>query len=975
MTPGASAPIRLRTGEVDLGRQRLMTPDGPVSLTTRESELLAYLADRAGEPVARDDLLVDVWNYKATNPTRAVDLAVKRLRAKIEPDPSNPIHVLSVHGVGYRFVPLQDDEPVAVPVVEEAPTASVRTNLTPDRTSFVGRSDDLARLAELLDKHRLVTILGTAGTGKTRLARRHAADHADELPGGAWFVDLSDTRTLPDVLSAVSEAFELPVPVDATGEAVARALAQKLSGPALLVLDNFEQVVGASAAEVGQWLDFVPDVRLVITSRERLHIRGEVLLELAPLTVDEGLQLLVDRAEAVRPHGAFSDEDREVLADVVRALDGIPLAIELAASRLGTLSPTQLQARLHKRFRLLGDRRSDRPARHATLQAAFDWSWGLLGPVEQRALAALSVFEGGFSLEAAEEVLEHTEPDAPWTADLIQGLRDKSFVAVDQDAGADMRYRLLESVRAYAARKLKEDGRADDVRTVHAAYYVREGEALAEGLYGNAGLDRLRDLARERANLVAVAERAPEAEHRVRAALVLQPLLAARGPHAVLQRVLDNAILSARYADDMKRELGLLLGFRARLGYELGHWAVAERDAEEAIQVAPLRPGVRARALTTLAVVRNQQGRHREALVNIREALEATTRLGDRRLEGQVRVTFARLLEFQECVEEAGAEYDRALRILRRAGDRWTEGALLSTFASFLLTKRHLPDEADAAAEEALALLLDIGDYRRSTQLLAGFGTALVRLRRPKEAIAHLVRARELAQQMGDRSREGFAASIHAWALLELGDLDEAETVVAEASRLARRAGHRGREAVVQRLKAVLRMEQGRMVEARTLLEESLEALEELGDRAESAVSKLTMALLHVELGEDDEALQAFEQATASLDGTLPWLGRQSEAFLAVLEARRGQLVEGKDRLSALASTVDPRDLREFDLLEPCRATVDLLWSRLDGPEEEGRALRRAQRILADGRGGAVEYRVARRVLQRQVDALAGPLD
>ena len=971
MTTGAGAgPIRLRTGEVDLGRQRLITPDGPVSLTTREAELLAYLAARSGEAVPRDDLLVDVWNYRASNPTRAVDLAVKRLRAKIEPDPSHPVHVLSVHGVGYRFVPLHDDEPAAAAPLEAPPAQAARTNLTPDRTSFIGRSDELERLAGLLTKHRLVTVLGTAGTGKTRLARRHAAAHAEDLSGGAWFVDLSDARTLHDVLSTVSETFELPVPVDAQGEAVARALAQKLSGPSLLVLDNFEQVVGASAAEVGQWLDLVPELQLVITSRERLHIRGEVLLELAPLPTDDGLALLMDRAEAVRPQGMLSEEDREVLADVVRRLDGIPLAIELAASRLGSLSPTQLQSRLNKRFRLLGDRRSDRPARHATLQAAFDWSWGLLGPIEQRALAALSVFEGGFTLEAAEEVLEHTEPDAPWTADLIQGLRDKSFVAVDQDAGADMRYRLLESVRAYAAGKLRETGRLDEVLDVHGAYYVREGEALAAGLFGNAGLDRLRDMARERANLVAVAERAPEADQRVRAALVLQPLLSARGPHVVLQRVLDNAILSARSAEGMERELGLLLGFRARLGYELGAWAVAERDAEEAIRVAPLRPEVRAPALTTLAVVRNQQGRHAEALVSIREALEACTRLGDRRLEGQVRVAFARLLEFQECIEEASAEYDRALRILRRAGDRWTEGALLSTFASFLLTKRHLPDQADAAAQEALTLLLEIGDYRRSTQLLAGFGTALVRLRRPKEAVVHLVRARELAREMGDRSREGFAASIHAWALLEMGDHEAAEAKVAEASRLARRAGHRGREAVVQRLKAVLRMEQGRVVEARTLLEESEEALEELGDQAEHAVTQLTMALLHVECEEDEEALAAFAAATASLGGTLPWLVRQADAFMAVLEARRGNLVEGKDRMAALAAAVDPRDLREFDLLEPCRAVIDLLWSRLDGPEEEGRALRRAQRILEDDRGGAMEYRVARRVLQRQVDAL-----
>ena len=972
MPPESPAtPIRLHTGEVDLGRQRLITPQGPVSLTTREAELLAYLAERAGEAVPRDDLLVDVWNYKATNPTRAVDLAVKRLRAKIEPDPSQPIHVLSVHGVGYRFVPLAADEAVSSTEGEPEPTRG-RTNLAPDHTSFIGRASELERLTELVATHRLVTVLGMAGAGKTRLARRLANAQAEHLPGGAWFVDLSDARTELDVISAVAETFELPVPVDADVESVARALGQRLVGPALVVLDNFEQVVASAASDVGRWLDLVPHASLLVTSRQRLHLRGEVLLELPPLSDADALTLMFDRAAAVRPGAELSDDDRAILAEVVQRLDGIPLAIELAASRLGMMSPKQLQSRLNKRFRLLGDPRSDRPARHATLQAAFDWSWGLLEPAEQRALAALSVFEGGFTLEAAEDVLEHADPHAPWTADLILGLRDKSFVAVDHHAGADRRYRMLESVRDYAADKLRAERRTDEVRAHHAAYYVREGESLAAGLYGAAGLDRLHDLARERANLLVVAAQAPAASDRVRAALVLQPLLAARGPLAVLQRVLDDAILSARYGGEagLDRSLGLLLGARAELANERGQWDAAERDAEEALQVAPLRPEVRARALVTLARVRSQWGQHRAALDSVREALEACSRLGDRPLEGRVRTTMARLLEFQECIDEADAEYDRALRILRRAGDRWSEGALLTTYASFQLQKRHAPEAAEATAQQALELLLDIGDHRRCIHLLVGYATALVRLRRPEEALAHLARARELAVEMGDRNREGHAASVMAWALLEEGELEAGEAAVAEASRLARRAGHRGREAVAQRLKGMLRMEQGRLVEARTLFEEALDALEEVGDQSEAAVTRLTMGLLHIDLGDDDAAARSLRRATASLDGTLPWLNRQAEALLAVLDVRRGDVVGGRDRLVALAGTVDPRDLREHDLLEPCRAVVDLMWARLEGPQAERNALRRAQRILADGRGGSTEFRVARRLLERQVDAL-----
>jgi len=954
-------PILLQTGQVDLGRQRLITPEGAVSLTTRETELLAYLVDRSGQPVARENLLLDVWNYRATNPTRAVDLAVKRLRAKIEPDPSNPVHVISVHGVGYRFVPITDPGLTPMPPSPARPAQRRSTNLAPDRTSFVGRSEELARLRVLHEEGaRFVTVLGTAGTGKTRLARRYAATLAEELAGGAWFVELVDARSLSDVLAAVVEALNLPAGADADTDTVGAALAERMGSGGLLVLDNFEQVVGV-ATDISTWLDRIPELRIVVTSRERLHVRGEMILELAPLPRDEAVELLVARASAVRRHDrpteSFCAEELGVLQEVVRQLDGIPLAIELAASRLGTLSPTQLAQRLDRRFRLLGDRRSDRPARHATLLAAFDWSWELLTPEEQRALAVLSVFDGGFGLEAAEEILEEDDPDAPWPADLVQSLRDKSFVVLEEALGADVRCRLLESVRAYAGRKLNELQRTDEVRRRHAAYYLREGEALRAGLHTGIGIERLADLARERANLLGVAERAPDARDRVRAGLVLAPVLLARGPHSTLLLLLDRAIADARTLDDAQRELGGLLVHRAALGLESGAFSQSDRDAAEAMRAAPLHLDVRARALATQAALWNQLGRTSEALTAIREAVELSTRTGDRQLEGRIRHTLARILEEQDCIEEADAEFERSLRITRRAGDRWIEAAVLSTYASFLLTKRHEIRQAEAMVDQAEHLLARIGDARRSTRLLVHFAEGLARLGRPAEAVPVLERALDLARQTGDRGREAHVRFVMGWCRLDRGDVEAAEAAVVEGARLARAINHRGLEAVADRLRGLVRLEQRRVVESRALLEEAAVVLEEVGYPGEAATALHGLALLHLWEGRVDEAMEAMERALARR--APPWLVLQEGGLRAMVLAADGRRDEALEKLAEVAAGIDPDDLREQDLLEPWRLTV---LAMTGAPDEE---LRGRIRVCVASQAVAMEGRVARAFLDQ----------
>ncbi|MCB9685160.1 MAG: winged helix-turn-helix domain-containing protein [Alphaproteobacteria bacterium] len=966
--------VRLRTGEVDLGRQRLVGPNGVVPLTTRETELLAYLAERAGEPVPRESLLVDVWHYRASNPTRAVDLAVKRLRGKIEPDPSDPIHILSVHGVGYRFVPV--DEPAATPSSPTEPPSYVPAPPPPvatDRTTFIGRTEERFRLRELFaGGARLVTMTGPAGTGKTRLARKFAADYVRDFAGGSAYVDLVEVRSVEGICDAVSRALDLPQGTEPDPSTVGRALADRTAARVLVLLDNFEHLVDHAAATIGAWLDAAPGAVFLVTSRERLHVRGERLLELLPLPPKDALDLLLDRAQGNRTATPMeiSDADRDVLRDVVAQLDGIPLAIELAASRLGTLSPSQLLKRLSSRFRLLGDPRGDRPRRHATLEAALDWSWELTTEHERDALMALSVFEGGFSLEAAEEVLDDpSQPDAPWPADIVQSLRDKSLLAMEETLDGDLRYRLLESIREYAQAKLEsaeprpgsDHATADAaVRARHAEYYLREGEDIASKLFRAGGIQRMEELHRERANLVVVARYAPEPSQRMRAVSVLFPVLQARGPLPLLESLLDTSIeLGRSQADPDRRLLARLLVDRGFHHFSRDRIGPAIADFEEAMRIAPHHLDGQARAAMGLGRVRADQGRLEEAANDLREAIELYTRLGDRAGEGRARELFAEVLTQQDCIDEAALEYDRALRVLRRVGDRWTEGLLYMNLAGFLLEKRHDPVEAERHGNEALQILGEVGDHRSSVLLLLGFSIALIRMARPKEAFSRLELAQTTARRMGDRTREGQALSVRGWAMGEIGDLETGEQTLRDALLLLAETGDRIQEAVTLRRLAAIHQDQGRFDEAEAELSEAMQELSQRGARIERAVTQLQLGMLRVEQGRHEEARKVLADAIVEARAVLPWAERQAAAVLACSHAETGEHDVAMQWLDKLrAGVVDPR---ESELVTPVATLVQLVR-----PGDVSRTtVQRATALTEEVGQGFAERRLAVRLLDR----------
>ena len=377
------------------------------------------------------------------------------------------------------FQVVHSDLPVGFPVLRTLD--AFPGNLPLQVTEFVGRDDELVELSKLLGRCRLVTLTGTGGVGKTRLALQAAAEVVPHYPDGTWFVDLAAVDD--DTFVAASIATTMGLPEHRQGsreEALVGALARRR---ALVVLDNCEHLVDTVAGVVDLVVRGCPGVTVLSTSQEGLGVDGEVTFPVRPLREDEAERLFVERAEAAR-HGFELTADNSVaVIELCRRLDGIPLAIELAAARVASMSPGAILERIDERFRLLGQGRRTARRRHQTLRAAVDWSYGLLNTQEQLVFERLAVFAGSFALDAAEAVVADNDVDVLDVLDLASSLVAKSMVQLDDRMAGD-RYRLLETMRDYGLERLAGRGDLDRMQRQHAAHYLAFAEDAAPRLVG-----------------------------------------------------------------------------------------------------------------------------------------------------------------------------------------------------------------------------------------------------------------------------------------------------------------------------------------------------------------------------------------------------------------------------------------------------------------------------------------------------------
>ncbi len=373
-----------------------------------------------------------------------------------------------------------------------SPAVAAAGNLPAPAASLVGRDHDVEDLVSALEERRLVTVVGLAGVGKTRLAievGRHL-----EAPGGVWLVRLDALDATAALAQVVAETLHVP-----GGE---QALHERLSGAdTVLLLDNCEHLVGQVATFVQSLVDAVPALRILATSQVPLGIEDEHVHQLEPLTQDDSVALFTRRAQETRRQFVLDTEVAAAVEEVCRSLDGLPLAIELAASRVRSLSVRDIARRLDDRFVLLRDPNSQRPERRRALAGAIAWSYELLFPDDQRGLWALACFAGSASLDATEHVMAALDVPAGSVLDTISRLVDRSLVSVDSAEGGALRYRLLDSIKAYAAERLQESGQADVAAGAHAAWYAETAAWCDEHVRGNRQPQCLAIARAERANV------------------------------------------------------------------------------------------------------------------------------------------------------------------------------------------------------------------------------------------------------------------------------------------------------------------------------------------------------------------------------------------------------------------------------------------------------------------------------------------
>ncbi len=416
-------------------------------------------------------------------PVELLDLGEHRLRDLGEPERvSQVIHP----DLPRQFAPLRSVE-------------SYRTNLPLQTTSFVGREDDMDEVIEALEGARVVTLTGVGGVGKTRLAIQVAAELLPRFPDGAWLVELgplSDPAGLPDVVAGALVI--QPRQGMTMAESVVDALREK---ELLVVLDNCEHVIATAARMVDEIVRSCPGIRVLSTSREGLGLRGERQMTVRSLDLPvESVQLFVDRAQEAGGRFALDESTAPAIAQICTRLDGIPLALELAAARTRMMTPSEIAARLDERFRLLTGGSRTAVERHQTLRQAVDWSYDLLEPREREILDRLGVFAGGFTLDAAEAVVSGGDIDEIDVLDGVAQLVDKSLVVADRE-GDETRYRLLETIRQYALERLDDAGMTDVVRRRHAEWCVEFMERASTGMRGTDEIAWIARLDRESDNV------------------------------------------------------------------------------------------------------------------------------------------------------------------------------------------------------------------------------------------------------------------------------------------------------------------------------------------------------------------------------------------------------------------------------------------------------------------------------------------
>ncbi|MFI8516680.1 BTAD domain-containing putative transcriptional regulator [Streptomyces sp. NPDC085481] len=829
----AAEAARWETRRLDARRARLATA---LALGEAAAVLPELTALAEGHPLDEPLQALHIRALRDTGRSAealaAYETVRRGLAERLGADPSPALRALHA-----ELLALPETPPAPAPVAAPAALGNLRARLT----SFLGRDDELDGLADELRSGRLVTLLGPGGVGKTRLSQEAAERVGGAWPDGVWLVELAPVTDPEAVTEAVlgavgaretvlrgAGAEELRLGEDPTGRLVEHCAGRRM----LLLLDNCEHVVGAAAQLAEVLLERCPGVTVLATSREPLGVPGESVWPLGPLPAGPALRLFGERGAAVRP-GFRVEEDVEAAAEIVRRLDGLPLAIELAAARLRMLTARQIADRLDDRFRLLTSGARTVLPRQQTLRAVVDWSWDLLDEPERAVLRRLSVFTGGCDLEAAEAVCG-AAGDGPHDRidllDVLGSLVDKSLV-VATPGESEMRYRLLETVAEYAAERLDEAGDRAVAERRHLVHYREFARLTDPELRTGRQVPAIARFGVEYGNLRTALRRA----------------VAARDEHEAL--VLVHALLWYWQMRDLRADAL--------------HWAEAvaalgpDPFAPPVAPVVPLHERVTAAPppLTEEQLWEARRGVRLIELINMdHETGRWTTPEGVARLRritavyppglpqtcrlpGSFAVFGVLLIGEPGLMQKA---LDANVDACRRYGYDWELGQALQLRANLLANRADLAERAAADAEESLEIFVRLDDAWGAAEALSSRAEARERRLRFHAAAEDFAAAIGYAERIGAQSQMALLRARYADMLIETDRKEEAERILREVVEGEHGRGHEPMLAARIFL-AMLLGRTGRTAEAR---EHLLRLLEEFRSETFSVFEGFTLGSL-----------------------------------------------------------------------------------------------------------------------------------
>ncbi|MEO6745928.1 MAG: tetratricopeptide repeat protein [Caldimonas sp.] len=791
-----------------------------------------------------------------------------------------PIELFEIGDDRAAFFPPPDSDKAYRVVRQDdlwLPVREIRHSLPAEGDTFVGRAEALVELSRRIQSGaRLVSVLGVGGTGKTRLAMRYGRSWLGEFPGGVWFCDLAPARSVDDIASAVAQGLDIPLGRDDPVAQIGNAIVGR--GPCLVILDNFEQVARLAGQTLGHWLARADQARFVVTTREVLGLVGEVVLALPPLLPADGATLFMQRAGAAKPDFQPNAEEQAAIAPLVALLDGLPLAIELAAARVRVMPPRVLLSRMSERFKVLASR-GGRLDRQSTLHATFDWSWDLLPLPEKAALAQLSVFEGGFTLEAAEAVIDLSGfEDAPWAVDGVQALVDKSFVR----SRSDGRFDLLVSVQAYAAEHLQTEARyAGSGPAALVAAQMRHAEWFGSLGPLRATEGRCTDLD----NLARACRRAVDLGNGDAAAGALEGAWAAlvlRGPFGVGVELAELVCALPELNDRAAAHARLALAHALVM---CGSSARAREVYDSALVCARAAGDGRCEAwvLFRIGSLHQLEGRIDDARARHLDAIRMARESGDRRLESFAASDLGNLALIEGHMKDALSHYTRALAVAREVGDQYTQGSVLGNLGKLHLEVGRL-DEADARFTEALVTARAVAHSRLEGNMLCNLGMLYLVQERLAESEAASSAALVVARDLGNVQLESIVLCNLGIVIERQGRADEALAEFEAAVRLARAFGDQISEGQFAGYLGLLHARQGRHDDARHFLESSEALLRSASDAFGLGVLLTSRAEAHHIAG--DETAAAIALAAASTIAAEVGASPASEIGLALARVR-----------------------------------------------------------------------------------------